>query len=302
MTNSLERYLARVPRIDAALDRAPERPPCRAACTRPSASACRGRPSATLCLLACESAMGKSAAMPAAVALEMIHTYSLIHDDLPAMDDDDWRRGRPSCHKVYGEGMAILAGDALLALAFQTLARRPLGRARDPIRLLKTVTEATGTGGMIGGQAMDLLSEGKRVPLHDVLAMHRRKTMLIRARFSWGADRRRAAAALAGSPHGDRAGLAFRSSMTCSTSAHRGDRQGGRVDKARRRPPGERRRERAEREACGCFARLGDAPRLGRRAAEFESWRILPDGTAEADHGPSHGIDRFHASPPADGV
>ena len=76
-----------------------------------------------LCLLACEAVGGEwSAALPAAVAVEMIHTYSLIHDDLPAMDDDDLRRGRPTCHVVYGEAMAILAGDGLLTLAFEVLA------------------------------------------------------------------------------------------------------------------------------------------------------------------------------------
>jgi geranylgeranyl diphosphate synthase, type II len=286
MTNShFERYLARVrPRIAAALDRAlpSERAVPRRlhAAIRYSVFAGGKRLRPALCLLACESAMGKSApAMPAAVALEMIHTFSLIHDDLPGMDDDDWRRGRPSCHKVYGEGMAILAGDALLALAFETLARRPLGRARDPIRLLKTVTEATGTGGMIGGQAMDLLSEGKRVPLQDVLAMHRRKTgMLIRGSLLLGAQigGARPAALRRFAAYGDRAGLAFQIVDDLlnvrSTRGAIGKAVGS--DKARLKAtaPGSAGVERAEQEASRLLRQARRiAPRLGRRAAEFES-------------------------------
>src|SRR5439155_13310813 len=187
-TSSLfERYLDRTRRridraLDARLPSARDEPRPLHAAIRYSVFAGGKRLRPALCLLACESVMGRSApAIPAAVALEMIHTFSLIHDDLPGMDDDDWRRGRPSNHVVFGEGMAILAGDALLALGFQTLASSPLGRARDPRALIRIVTEATGTGGMIGGQAMDLLSEGKRLPLKRVLAMHARKTaMLIR--------------------------------------------------------------------------------------------------------------------------
>jgi hypothetical protein len=106
----------------------------------------------------------------------MIHTFSLIHDDLPGMDDDDLRRGRPTNHKVFGEGMAILAGDALLSLAFETLSRSNLNRGTNPCELLETVCTATGPEGMIGGQAMDLHFEGRKVPLRSIYAMHRRKT------------------------------------------------------------------------------------------------------------------------------
>src|SRR5579872_5732789 len=96
-----------------------------------------------------------------ACALEMIHTYSLIHDDLPALDNDDLRRGRPTCHKVYGDAMAILAGDALLTLAFQVLSQ--IHRSPEiKIRLIEELSTASGTvGGMIGGQVNDLEGEGK---------------------------------------------------------------------------------------------------------------------------------------------
>ena len=108
---------------------------------------------------ASESA-ARDLAMPAACALEMIHTYSLIHDDLPSMDDDDLRRGRPTSHVVHGEGMAILAGDGLQAEAFHLLAREPHGfhptlMARK-LRVLALVAEAAGPAGMVGGQAIDL--------------------------------------------------------------------------------------------------------------------------------------------------
>ena len=100
-----------------------------------------------------------SVATLAAVALEWVHTYSLIHDDLPAMDDDDFRRGRPTCHKVYGEAMAILAGDALLTAAFELLARE----VDDPflaLRLIRELASAAGPAGMIAGQAADMEGEG----------------------------------------------------------------------------------------------------------------------------------------------
>jgi geranylgeranyl diphosphate synthase type II len=112
-----------------------------------------------LALLAAEACGGTiAAAMPAACAVEMVHAYSLIHDDLPAMDDDDLRRGRPTCHKVYGEAMAILAGDALLSLAFQTLADgvRPASAAG---ACCAALAEAAGPCQLVGGQADDILAE-----------------------------------------------------------------------------------------------------------------------------------------------
>jgi len=142
----------------------------------------------------------RDAAMPAACALEMIHTYSLIHDDLPSMDDDDLRRGRPTLHVVHGEGMAILAGDGLQAEAFSLLAREPQGThpilAARKLRTLGLVADAAGPAGMVGGQAIDLAAAGQsrlpapgsRLPAAAVLDapglqdMHRRKTgAMIRA-------------------------------------------------------------------------------------------------------------------------
>lgn len=114
--------------------------------------------------------------LPVACAVEMIHTYSLIHDDLPAMDNDDYRRGKPTNHKVYGAGMATLAGDGLLTLAFEVMLRQPNST---PLRLLQVVREiscAAGPAGMVGGQAIDLRSEGKRIDLATLRAMHMAKT------------------------------------------------------------------------------------------------------------------------------
>ncbi len=119
-----------------------------------------------------------------ACAVELIHAYSLVHDDLPAMDDDDLRRGRPTCHKVFGEAMAILAGDALQALAFQVLAE-PHAGAPDPatqLRLVETLAGAVGSRGMVGGQAIDLLSAGREITVAELEDMHIHKTgALIRA-------------------------------------------------------------------------------------------------------------------------
>ena len=115
--------------------------------------------------------------MPTAVALEMIHTMSLIHDDLPAMDDDDLRRGRPTNHKVYGEAVAILAGDALLTRAFEMVSLRSPGVPPD--RLLKVVGELSlvaGAPGLVGGQVVDLESEGKDVDLDTLEYIHLHKT------------------------------------------------------------------------------------------------------------------------------
>ncbi len=144
-----------------------------------------------LTLAAADAVSGSfEAALPAACAIELIHTYSLIHDDLPAMDDDTLRRGRPTLHVVYGDGTAILAGDALQAEAFAILGREPgdpalAGRA---LRAVRIVAEAAGAVGMVGGQAIDLQAAGQ-VSGHEVTldaeglrAMHTRKTgALIRA-------------------------------------------------------------------------------------------------------------------------
>jgi geranylgeranyl diphosphate synthase type II len=122
------------------------------------------------------------AAISTGCALEFIHTYSLIHDDLPALDNDDFRRGKPTCHKVFGEAIAILAGDALLTLAFQTLAFVPVEPQRR-LNILATIAQAAGTDrGMIGGQVADLEAEKKTPDVGTLEYIHRSKTAaLIRA-------------------------------------------------------------------------------------------------------------------------
>ena len=118
--------------------------------------------------------------LPLACAVEMVHTYSLVHDDLPAMDDDDLRRGKPTSHKVFGEAMAILAGDALLTRAFHLLAETPRGwdaaRVRRRLDTLALLGEACGTSGLIGGQVDDLESEGRTISPDALERLHRAKT------------------------------------------------------------------------------------------------------------------------------
>ncbi len=118
--------------------------------------------------------------LPLACAVEMIHTYSLIHDDLPAMDDDDLRRGKPTSHKVFGEAIAILAGDALLTRAFHLLGEVPESwddaRVRRRLRAIAILGEACGTTGLIGGQVMDLESEGRSIGPEALERLHRAKT------------------------------------------------------------------------------------------------------------------------------
>ncbi len=284
-TNSrFEQYLERVrPRVERALQRhlpaASELPSRLHAAMRYSVFAGGKRLRPALCLLACESVSGRTApALPAAAALEMIHTFSLIHDDLPGMDNDDYRRGRLSNHKVFGEGMAILAGDALLSLAFRTLLRTRLPGG-DPTPLLEIVCEATGTRGMIGGQAMDLLAEHRRSTLRQVLSMHQRKTgMLLRGSLLLGAEiggagpaeRRRFAL------FGDRIGLAFQIVDDLlnvrSTQRALGKAVGSDQARGKATVPGVAGLTRAERETERLLAEArAIAPRLGRRAAEFES-------------------------------
>jgi geranylgeranyl diphosphate synthase type II len=147
-----------------------------------------------LLVLAAGEAVGgaRGELLPLACAVEMIHTYSLVHDDLPAMDDDDLRRGKPTSHKVFGEAIAILAGDALLTRAFHLLAEVPLG-ASDAVvrrRLLASAElgRACGTRGLIGGQVMDLESEGKAIDAASLERLHRAKTgALIKASVRGGA-------------------------------------------------------------------------------------------------------------------
>lgn len=116
------------------------------------------------------------AAAPFAAAIEMIHTYSLIHDDLPCMDNDDYRRGRLTNHKVYGEGMAVLAGDALLTDAFGMAARAKLPRTEDMATAIGVLSECAGSTGMVGGQVLDIMSEERKLTEQEVLDIQNRKT------------------------------------------------------------------------------------------------------------------------------
>jgi geranylgeranyl diphosphate synthase type II len=169
-----------------------------------------------LCIAAASAVSDDSSVvMNAACSLEMIHTYSLIHDDLPALDNDDFRRGKPTCHKVFGEAMAILAGDALFTLAIQTLARIE-SESADPARVVRLIRElsfASGTvDGMIGGQVTDIESE-RRTPTVELLdSIHRAKTgALLRASVRMGgiAAGGNTAQIDALSRYGEHVGLAF---------------------------------------------------------------------------------------------
>jgi geranylgeranyl pyrophosphate synthase len=125
-----------------------------------------------------------------AAAVELIHVYSLVHDDLPAMDDDELRRGRPTCHRAFDEGTAVLVGDALQALAFEVLANEPMPGTPAELRLemLRVLAHAIGTGGMAGGQAVDLAAVGRALTVPAIEDMHRRKTgALIQASVLLGA-------------------------------------------------------------------------------------------------------------------
>lgn len=204
--NDLKEYLAaRRDEIDAALLAAlPSPPACPASVAdamRYSVTAGGKRLRPILCLASAEAVGGdRRAAMPAACALEFIHTYSLIHDDLPAMDNDTLRRGQPTLHVVAGEGMAILAGDGLLTEAFLLMAREPRGFDPDllarKLRVMGIVASGAGAAGMVGGQAIDLacVTPDRSGALPDPLgadglrAMHARKTgALIRASAMAGA-------------------------------------------------------------------------------------------------------------------
>ncbi len=133
-----------------------------------------------LMIAACEAVGGNAArVVPAACAMEMIHTYSLIHDDLPAMDDDDFRRGRPTNHKVFGDDIAILAGDALLTEAFILLSNPVLNPDVDPgtqLKVIHTLSRWAGSLGMVGGQVVDMESEGREVDFPTLEYIHTHKT------------------------------------------------------------------------------------------------------------------------------
>ena len=133
-----------------------------------------------LCLAAAEACRGRvSNALPLACALECIHTYSLVHDDLPSMDNDDYRRGRPTCHKVFGDGIAVLAGDALLTIAFEIVSRSKPAPRYDMSILLREIAVAAGSQKLIAGQVADLEAEGRKVKRDQLRFIHENKTAAI---------------------------------------------------------------------------------------------------------------------------
>jgi len=217
----LERYLGdRRRAVDEALDRylPPESayPPSIHEAMRYSVFAGGKRLRPILVIAGAEAVGGQMRdVMPTACGFELIHTYSLIHDDLPAMDDDDYRRGRPTSHKVFGEAIAILAGDALLTHALGLVAANfALGKA--PLdafpRVLTEIAEAAGTPGMIGGQVVDIQSAGGAVSADTLEYIHTRKTgALIRAALRVGAILAAAPEPVLASltAYGERIGLAF---------------------------------------------------------------------------------------------
>ena len=169
-----------------------------------------------LCLAAAEAVGGDPGeALPVACALEMVHTYSLIHDDLPAMDDDDLRRGQPTCHKQFDEATAILAGDGLLTEAFHILAAaasRFEGREAMLLEVTELLAEAAGYRGMVGGQMLDLMAEGRKISFKELELIHRFKTGALltaatRAGALVGGGSRVEVAAL--TSYGEKFGLAF---------------------------------------------------------------------------------------------
>ena len=174
---SLNAYLAdRRSLIEEALERflppVSDRPATLHAAMRHSIFAGGKRLRPILCLAAAEACGGDTnAALPLAVALECLHTYTLIHDDLPCMDDDDFRRGHPTCHKVYGEGIAVLAGDALQALAFEVCGSQPRGAL-----YARELAIAAGSRHLVGGQVLDLEGEQKPLNIEELRFIHRSKT------------------------------------------------------------------------------------------------------------------------------
>ena len=189
----LTRYMARnnaaVESALAAFLDPPGREPRLAEAMRYSLMAGGKRIRPNLCIAAAETVGGAAAqALAPACALEMIHTYSLIHDDLPAMDDDDLRRGRPTCHKAFDEATAILAGDALLTLAFEVLAGMEAGSPHVRLEVTRRIAAAAGFRGMVLGQMLDIGSEGRRLGVEELEYLHGRKTgEMIRSALAAGA-------------------------------------------------------------------------------------------------------------------
>lgn len=179
---NLQTYLAtRAADVDAAMDKflpkAKERPSTIHTAMRYCIFSGGKRLRPVLCLAAAEACGGEiSNALAPACAVELMHTYSLVHDDLPAMDDDDLRRGRPTCHRVYGEGMAILCGDALLTEAFIVLVQTPATKRYGAREFITELARTGGSRKLIGGQVMDLEGEGKSLTKRELVRIHSAKT------------------------------------------------------------------------------------------------------------------------------
>jgi geranylgeranyl diphosphate synthase type II len=174
-------WASRQKQVDTALDRllprASTRPKTIHEAMRYSIFAGGKRLRPVITLAAAEVVGGKTeAALPLACAVECIHTYSLIHDDLPAMDNDDFRRGKPTSHKVYGEGIAILAGDALLTIAFEMVAGAKPSPRYSSAALVKELAHASGSQALVAGQVADLEGEGRKLKLSDLQYIHENKT------------------------------------------------------------------------------------------------------------------------------
>ena len=218
MTMNLKAYLtARQKEIDRELDRylpkANTKPATLHKAMRYSLFAGGKRLRPILCLAAAEACGGNvTNALPLACALECIHTYSLVHDDLPSMDNDDYRRGRPTCHKVFGDGIAVLAGDALLTIAFEIVSTAKPARRYDMSTLLREIAVAAGSQKLIAGQVADLEAEGRKVKRNQLRFIHENKTAAILkssvrlGAMSANADARKLSAI---TRFGQRLGLAF---------------------------------------------------------------------------------------------
>jgi farnesyl diphosphate synthase len=222
----------------------------------------------------------------AAAAVELVHAYSLVHDDLPSMDDDTLRRGKPTCHVAFGEASALLAGDALQALAFAVLARSEVPEVGSACVMLG---EAAGSCGMAGGQSIDLAAVGMSLPLPELETMHRMKTgALVRASVRLGAACGRMLSAAEGNAldaYADAAGLAFQvvddvldvegSAATLGKTAGKDAAQGKPTFVALLGVAGARERAEALRvEALEALAPFGPA---GRRLSELADWIVLRD-------------------------
>ena len=244
-----------------------------------------------LCILACEAVGGdrpEVRAIHAAVAVELVHTYSLIHDDLPAMDDDDLRRGRPTCHRQFGEALAILAGDALLTRAFEVVAWTLPATARLSVCELAA---GAGAAGMVGGQVLDLIADGKiagpaPATAADLEAIHRRKTgALIRSSVRLGAYAAGRTDTAELDRYADALGLLFQVTDDLldvqSTEAATGKRVGKDAGRGKLTYPGllgvEASRRRADELCAEAVAAADTFGPAGRKLADLARWVVSRD-------------------------